>query len=212
MIATALLGLLALSGCNRHEAADYFPLAPGARRVMRVYTRTIAGKDTTDTTEVRIVEVVRGEQELPPLGKVWVVETPRDSGRPTYTYFRKHEDGVVQVLPMPDKKPPVELLYLSLPLAKGLKWYDTKSRREMMEVVAQESVAVEAGRFPDCFEVVVRSTKSDWVMSQWFAPNVGAVKWENHATWTGKDGVRRDLYRRAELIAYQLPDKAAGPR
>ena len=199
--------LLALAGCNRPELADYFPLTPGARRIMRIETRMISGRDTTDTVQVRTVEVVHGEKELPRLGKVWVVESPRDTGRPLYSYFRKHDDGIIQVLPTQDSTPQ-ELLYLSLPLVKGLKWYDTKERREVIEVVARETVAVEAGRFPDCFQVRVSSTGADWTMCQWLAPDIGPVKWENRAAWTGKDGVRRELLRKAELVSYLVPKKA----
>jgi len=205
--AVAIGGLVILAGCNRPELADYFPLVPGAQRIMRVHTMMVAGTDTSETTRVRLVQVVRGEKELPGIGKVWVVEAPRDSGQPAYTYFLKHDDGVIQVLPMQDRKP-VELLYLALPLSKGLKWYDTKDQREMMEVVAKETVAVAAGKFPDCFQVLVTSTKADWSMRQWLAPDIGPVKSENRAAWTGKDGVKRSLVRTTELVSYLVPKKA----
>ena len=186
---------------------DYFPLEPGAKRIMRVHQRLIAGKDTTETTQVRPVEVVQGERDIPGLGKVRVVEAPRDSGPSNYTFFRKQDDGVMQLLPGREGKPPMEMLYLMLPLAKGLKWYDTKAQREMMEVTAKESVTVDAGSYPDCFEVVVTSTKMDWSMRQWLAPNIGAVRWENKASWVGKDGVNRQLIRTGELVEYQVPAK-----
>jgi hypothetical protein len=77
-----------------------------------------------------------------------------------------------------------------------------------MEVVARETVAVQAGTFPDCYQVRVTSTRADWSMSQWLAPDVGPVKWENRASWTGKDGVKRELLRQAELVSYLVPKKA----
>lgn len=204
----ALALALLLAGCEQPEPADYFPLAPGARRVMRVYTRLVTGRDTSETTATRLVEVVHGERDVPQLGRVWVVEAPRDSGRSTFTYFRKRDDGIIQVLPVPDRQP-VEMLYLALPLSRGLKWYDSRDRREVMEVLARDTVRVEAGTFPDCYEVTARSTRLDWTLRQWLAPDVGPVKWENRSAWTGKDGVRFELYRRAELVTYRTPDQPA---
>jgi hypothetical protein len=208
----ALSTLVALlASCCRQAPADYFPMKPGSKRIMRVYTRTIAGVDTNETTEVKIVEVVIGERELPAMGKCWVVESPRDSGRTAYSYFRKADDGVMQVVPAAEGKPPMEMLYLSLPLAKGLKWYGTKAQREMMEVVSEETVVVEAGTFTDCYQVLTTSTWADWTMRQWFAPNAGPVKWENHFAWTGKDGVRHELLKRAELVRLQVPTENHRP-
>jgi hypothetical protein len=194
------------TGCDRPEPADYFPLKAGAERVMKVYTRLVTNHDTSETTTTRLVEVVHGEKDLPQLGRVWVVEAPRDSARSTFTYFRKRDDGIIQVLPLPDRQP-VEMLYLALPLARGLKWYDSKDRREVMEVAGRDTVRVDAGTFPDCYEVRARSTRMDWTLRQWLAPDIGPVKWENRSAWTGKDGVRHELYRRAELVAYRFHDR-----
>jgi hypothetical protein len=208
LAALSMLAVL-LASCDRQAPADYFPLKPGSRRVMRVYTRVIVGADTTETTEVKIVEIVIGERDLPGMGKCWVVESPRDSGRPVYSYFRKVDDGVLQVVPVAKDSPPMEMLYLAVPLARGLKWYDTKAQREMTEVVAQDTVRVDAGTFPDCYEIVTTSTRADWMMRQWLGPNVGPVKWENRFAWTGKDGARRELLKRAELVKFQvLTDKS----
>jgi hypothetical protein len=198
--------LLVAAACNRQVPPDYFPLRAGQERKMRIFTRIVSGKDTTETTEVRVVEIVRGQKDLPGMGKCWVVESPRDSGRAMYSYFKKQEDGVVQMIPSGESRPPVEMLYLALPLAKGLKWWDTKAQREVMEVVAQDTVTVEAGTYPDCFEVVVRSTRLDWTMRQWMAPEVGPVKWENTARWTRKDGVKCEMFKRAELVTYTVPE------
>ena len=172
---------------------------------MRVFTRMVAGTDTTETTEVRVVEVVRGLKDVPGMGKCWVVESPRDTGRPVYAFFRKHDDGIIQLMQTDTTKPPVEMLYLALPLVKGLKWYDTKAQHEMMEVIAQETVKVRAGTYPDCYVVVVKSTHADWSMTQWLAPNVGAVKWENRAAWTDKDGAKHEMLKVAELVALKIP-------
>ncbi len=201
----AVFGLALLLACDRQAPADYFPLKAGQRRAMKVYTRLINGTDTTETTEVKVVEIVQGLKDVPGMGKCWVVETPRDSGGPLYSFFRKNEDGIIQLTPTSSDKPPVEMLYLALPLAKGLKWYDTKGQSEMMEVTAQETVKVQAGIYPDCYLVTVKSTRTDWSMTQWLAPNVGAVKWENRAAWTDKNGVRHELLKQAELVAFSVP-------
>jgi hypothetical protein len=196
---------LALLACDRQAPADYFPLKAGQQRAMKVYTRMIEGKDTTETTEVRVVEIVHGVKDVPGMGKCWVVESPRDTGRPLYSFFRKGEDGIIQLKPVGDDKPPLEMLYLALPLAKGLKWYDTKAQRELMEVTAQETVKVQAGAYPDCYVVAVKNTRADWSMTQWLAPNVGAVKWENRAAWTDKGGKRHEMLKLAELVAFNIP-------
>jgi len=197
--------LLLVQGCDRQAPADYFPLRAGQQRAMRVYTRLVQGNDTTETTETRVVEVVHGLKDVPGLGKCWVVETPRESGGAFFSFFRKHDDGVIQLVQTDANQPPLEILYLALPLVKGLKWYDTKAQHEVMEVVAQETVQVQAGTYPDCFVVSVRSTRSNWLMKQWLAPNVGAVRWENHAAWTERDGARHELLKQAELVALKLP-------
>jgi hypothetical protein len=204
-LTVAGLGFALLLACGRQGPADYFPLKAGQQRAMRVYTRIIQGTDTTETTEVKLVEVVHGLKEVPGMGKCWVVESPRDSGRSTYSFFRKRDDGIIQLMPTSTDKPPVEILYLALPLVKGLKWYDTKAQGEVMEVIAQETVKVKAGTYPDCYVVSVKSTRTGWSMRQWLAPEVGAVKWENHAVWTDKNGKRCEMFKLAELVAFKVP-------
>jgi hypothetical protein len=204
-LAAVGLGFALLLACGRQIPADYFPLKAGQQRAMRVYTRMIQGTDTTETTEVKVVEVVHGLKEVPGMGKCWVVESPRDSGRSTYSFFRKGDDGIIQLVPTSADKPPVEILYLALPLVKGLKWYDTKAQGEVMEVTAQETVKVRAGTYPDCYVVSVKSTRTGWSMTQWLAPDVGAVKWENHAVWTDKSGKRCEMLKLAELVAFKVP-------
>jgi hypothetical protein len=198
-------GLVLLLACDRQVPADYFPLKAGQQRAMKVYTRMIEGTDTTETSEVRVVEFVHGLKEVPGLGKCWVVESPRDTGQPSYSFFRKNDDGVIQLVQTSADKPPVEILYLALPLVKGLKWYDSKAQGEVMEVTAQETVKVRAGTYPDCYVVTVRSTRTGWSMTQWLAPNVGAVKWENQVTWTDKNGKTREVLKLAELVAFKVP-------
>ena len=62
-------GLVLLLACGRQVPADYFPLKAGQQRAMKVYTRMIEGTDTTETTEVRVVELVHGLQEVPGMGR-----------------------------------------------------------------------------------------------------------------------------------------------
>ncbi len=199
------LAFALLLACDRQLPADYFPLKAGQQRAMRVYTRMIQGTDTTETTEVKVVEVVHGLKEVPGMGRCWVVESPRDSGRSTYSFFRKGDDGIIQLMPTGAGKPPVEILYLALPLIKGLKWYDTKAQGEVMEVTAQETVKVKAGTYPDCYVVAVKSTRTGWSMTQWLAPEIGAVKWENRAVWTDKNGRPCEVLKLAELVAFRVP-------
>ncbi len=198
-----LAGLVVLSGCGQKKEPDYFPLVPGARKFMKVYSRKVVNSDTSETTQVRLSAVVRGEKELSGIGKVWVVESPRDSGPSTYAYFRKQPDAVIQVVPMKGRDP-LEVRYLSLPLSVGKSWYDTEEQREQFEVVAKETIELGGHFFPDCYKVAVISSKFDWAMHHWFAPDVGPVKWESRAVWT-KDGVEHELVRIAELVQYQLP-------
>ncbi len=199
------LGLVLLLACDRHEPADYFPLKAGQQRVMQVHTRMIEGTDTTETTQVKVVEVVHGLKDVPGMGKCWVVESPRDTGQSSFSFFLKNDDGIIQLVQTSAEKPPVEILYLALPLVKGLKWYDTKAQGEVMEVTAQETVKVRAGTYADCYVVAVKSTRAGWNMTQWLAPNVGAVKWENRAAWTDKSGKRCEVLKRAELVAFKVP-------
>jgi hypothetical protein len=165
----------------------------------------IEGTDTTETTQVKVVEIVHGLKDVPGMGKCWVVESPRDTGESSYSFFLKNDDGVIQLVQTSTEKPPVEILYLALPLVKGLKWYDTKAQGEVMEVTAQETLKLRAGTYPDCYAVAVRSTRAGWSMTQWLAPNVGAVKWENRAAWTNKSGKRCEVLKLAELIAFKVP-------
>jgi hypothetical protein len=197
--------LALLLACDRHEPADYFPLKAGQERVMKVYTRVIEGADTTETTQVKVVEIVHGLKDVPGLGRCWVVESPRDTGQSSYSFFLKNDDGIIQLMQTDPEKPPVEILYLALPLVKGLKWYDTKAQGEVMEVTAQETLRLGAVTYPDCYAVAVRSTRAGWSMTQWLAPNVGAVKWENRAAWTDKSGERCEVLRLAELVAFKVP-------
>jgi hypothetical protein len=207
-IAIAAVLVLLAAGCGvQREEHDYFPLVRGARRFMRLDTKEVVDGETTHTSGVRPVSIVHGERDVPGVGKVWVVETPRDSGTGQFAYYRKDKDGVTQIVPLKDRKP-TEIRYLSFPLYKGKKWFDTERQRETFEVVAVETLELEGGTFPDCYKVAVLSTEVDWAMHQWFAPDVGPVKWESRAAWE-KDGKRNEVYRKAELILYQVPSDAA---
>jgi hypothetical protein len=42
-------------------------------------------------------------------------------------------------------------------------------------------------------------------MTQWLAPNVGAVKWENRDVRIDKSGKKREMLKRAELVALRVP-------
>lgn len=192
----------------RQQPDDYFPLIEGARTYMAVTTRRVTDFDTSEQTEVRLMSEVLGEREIRTLGRVWVIQTPRDSGVSMLSYFRRDEGAVVQLVPVRGRQPMV-MRYLVQPLKVGLQWYDNESRNELFHVVARERVEVPAGRFENCFKIAIVSQRADWAMHQWFAPGTGQVRWESRASWA-KDGVRHEIVRTAELVLRQLPESGSG--
>ena len=94
------------------------------------------------------MERVAGEEEVAGLGRVWVVESPRDSGEPTRSYFRRNEDAVMQVFYGKDSQP-VELTFLSLPLTPELQNAMSRSAEGLIETVHPDgSVSIDLqGRF-----------------------------------------------------------------
>jgi hypothetical protein len=200
-----LVLLLLVAACGRPELADYYPLAAGASRTLRLHSCTIAGSDTAARESADIVELVRGEREVPGLGRVWVVETRRDTHQPAYAFFRRHDDAIIQLVPSTQEKPPTEISYLLFPLARGLRWYDTRAHAQVMEVTGLDTVDVPAGRFANCYQVLVTGIRRQWTMRQWFAPDVGLVKWEQQAFWFDPDSVPHELRRTAVLIEYVPP-------
>ncbi len=198
-----------LAGCGGYDNADYFPLAAGAERTMKVRTQAAVGAETTSTEAVRVEERVRGLEEVPGLGRLWVVEYALDSGPPAVSFFRRTEDAVTQVVPG-DTGEPSELTLLSLPLTVGLKWFDTERRDLVMEVVALDTLVLGNDTFPDCFEVVTRGPGSDSARL-WLAPNIGAVKWERYRSFRREDGRQVGIVQRAELVEYR-PGQVEWPR
>lgn len=197
------MALVMLLGCRRTGGVDYFPLVAGTKSYMKIVTRTVTGSDTSWKSEVRLVSVVLGMKRIPGLGRVWVIQTPHDSGTVTHAYFRRTPKSVLQLIPRKGR-PPAELLFLSLPLEKGKRWYDSQEKQQTFEVVGQETLRLEAGVFPDCFKIASVHSEIDWAMHQWFAPGVGPVKWESRLVRT-KSGVRQEQYQVAELVRYEKP-------
>jgi len=198
--AAALVGVI---GCPKQRGPDYFPLVAGAKTYMSVYTREVVDAETTERTRVKLTASVRGEEDIPDVGRLFVVEAPQDSGPPIISYFRKERSRLVQVVPVRGK-PPMEMAYLEYPLEVGKSWFDTERQRQQFQVVARETVTVKAGTFPDCYKLAIISTGVDWAMHQWLAPGVGPVKWENRASWT-RDGKTHEVVNIAELVEYRLP-------
>jgi hypothetical protein len=194
MLSVALLGQCA------HQHADYFPLKERSRRVMRVYQRVVVGRDTTETTSVGLVEAVRGQDDIPGIGRAWVVETPYDSARMTKYFYVVKGDSIFQVVPGRGGAPE-RVLYLLMPLKVGAKWSDSKDQREQSEVVTRDSVAVPAGTFRDCFKVVTTGVHVDLVTEKWLAPGVGVVKRLKQQTWS-RDTLTYSLLREEELVEY----------
>jgi len=197
---TGLMVVLWVVGCGRQP--DYFPLAKGAVRVMKVYERRVVGADTSETTQVRVVEAVLGEKEVPGLGKVWVVEAPLDSGRSTRYFYQMRPDSVLKFVPGRGGRPE-QMLFLLMPLKVGKKWYESDKEREVSEVVANEPVAVAAGTFPSCFKVVTTAARVDLKVESWLAPGVGVVKRDKRLTWM-QDSVRHELFSSEELVEYRV--------
>lgn len=200
--------VLLFASCGGHEESDYFPLVKGSERTMRLWTRVVAAGETTATEEVRVVEQVLGEEEIPGVGQVWVVVVPNDSGGPTRSLYRRTEDAVMEVSFGEDSQP-VEITLLSLPLTPGLRWYDTERQGQVSEVVARDTLAVGQDTFPDCYAVLTRGPLGDSARL-WLAPDVGPVQWERCWALTGRDGKRIDVVQRAELVKYERP-REVGP-
>jgi len=195
----AAAGLAVWCGCAQRQP-DYFPLVPGAARVMRISQKVVTSVGSSETTYVATVEVVRGERDVPAMGRVWVVESPSDSAR---FFYRRSGDSVFVIQPGRGGRPrPV--LYLLLPLRVGKRWHDTGAEAAERVVEAQEDVSVPLGRFEGCYRVVTTHQEIDMRVATWFAPGVGVVKRERRLVW-GADSLRREIERLEELVEYRLP-------
>lgn len=192
-------GAVIWSGCVRRQP-DYFPLVSGAVRVMKVRQKVTTPSGTGETTFVAAVEVVRGERDLPQMGRVWVVESPADSAR---FFYRRSGDSIFEIQPGRGGRPK-PVLYLLLPLRVGKRWHDTGAEEAERVVEVLEDVAVPLGRFADCYRVVTTHEDFDMKVATWFAPGVGVVRRERRLSW-GADSLRREVERVEELVEYRLP-------
>lgn len=192
-------GLAVWSGCGRSQP-DYFPLVPGAVRVMKIRQRVVTPAGAAETSYVAAVEVVRGEKDVPQLGRVWVVESPSDSAR---FFYRRSGDSIIEIQPGRGGRPK-PVLYLLLPLRVGKRWHDTGAEAAERVVEALEDITVPLGRFEACYRVVTTHEDFDMMVATWFAPGVGVVKRERRLAW-GQDSLRREVERVEELVEYRLP-------
>jgi hypothetical protein len=199
-----ITALVLFVGCHR-QRLDFFPLVPGAVRIMKVYEHKIAGRDTTAQTEVRVTEVVMGLKDVPQLGKVWVIEAPLDSGKKTVYFYDRRGDTIFKIVPGRGGKPE-RILYLRLPLRIGDRWYESDAERELTEVVAIDSVDVPAGKFQNCYKLETKSNKVDFQRTLWLLPGLGAVKREKIQRWRRGDTMF-ELFQREELVEYQVIKK-----
>lgn len=199
-----ITALVLFVGCRR-QRLDFFPLVPGAVRIMKVYEHKIAGRDTTAQTEVRVTEVVMGLKDVPQLGKVWVIEAPLDSGKKTVYFYDRRGDTIFKIVPGRGGKPE-RILYLRLPLRIGDRWYESDAERELTEVVAIDSVDVPAGKFQNCYKLETKSNKVDFQRTLWLLPGLGAVKREKIQRWRRGDTMF-ELFQREELVEYQVIKK-----
>ncbi len=196
--------ILGLGDCTRRNI-DFFPLIPGAVRIMKVYERKVVGKDTTQSSEVKVVEVVKGLKKMPELGKVWVVEAPLDSGKSVNHFYERYDNTIFKIVPGRGGKPE-RIVYLIQPLKVGGTWFDSEAERELTEVVAQESVAVPAGVFRNCYKVFTQSKRVNFQQTLWLAPGLGVVKREKVQRWE-KGDTNYELYRLEELVEYRVMKK-----
>ncbi len=199
-----ITALVLFVGCRR-QRLDFFPLVPGAVRIMKVYEHKIAGRDTTAQTEVRVTEAVMGLKDVPQLGKVWVIEAPLDSGKKTVYFYDRRGDTIFKIVPGRGGKPE-RILYLRLPLRVGDRWYESEAERELTEVVAVDSVDVPAGKFQNCYKLETKSNKVDFQRTLWLLPGLGAVKREKIQRWQRGDTMF-ELFQREELVEYQVIKK-----
>ncbi len=200
-IATVVLVFLGVVGCSR-RVSDFFPLIPGAVRIMKVYEQRVIGQDTARWERVMVTEAVRGEKNIPGVGKVWVVEAPVDSTHFTVYYFEKKADTVFKIIPGRGGRPE-RIVYLLQPLVVGKNWYDSDEERERFEVVAQESVSVPAGDFHNCFLIRTISERVNFQQNLWLVSGLGVVKREKHQVWQRGDTFC-ELFRREELVEYRV--------
>lgn len=190
-----------LVGCGSRPP-DYFPLKPRTQRVMEVRERRVVGAETTSVIQVEIIETIKGMKDIPGIGRAWVVEAPFDSGRTVNYYYVQSADSILMVVPGRGGRPE-RVLYLLLSLRPGLRWYDSDEKREINEVVAQETVRVPAGTFAGCFRVVQRSLRVDNRVEKWLAPDVGLVKRVRHLSWSD-DSLHHTVLREERLVEYRV--------
>ncbi|MGB9742524.1 MAG: hypothetical protein ACP5JB_03600 [candidate division WOR-3 bacterium] len=201
IIAGLLLLLPPLTTCQR-RTADFFPLIPGAVKIMEVTERRIAGTDTTSRQEVRVAEVIKGVKNIPDLGKVWVVEVPLGNGKSILNYYQRHGDTIIKFVP--DRTGHAErIVYLVQPLTIGQRWFDSPEKREETRVTACEPVTVPAGSFAQCFRVETRSTRVNFHQTIWLASGLGVVKRQKSQTWTRGDTTFA-LYQEEQLVEYRI--------
>lgn len=193
--------LLIVTTCRR-KVSDFFPLIPGAVKIMEVTERQIIGVDTITRHEVRVTEVVHGQNQIPNLGKVWVVEAPLGNGRSTIYYYDRSGDTILKLVP--DRTGNAErIVYLIQPLTVGQKWFDSNEKREETEVVACEPVTVPAGSFTQCFRLETKSNRVKYQQTLWLASGLGVVKRTKFQTWSRGD-TNFELFRQEELVEYRI--------
>ncbi len=198
------ISLLSLLECSKRQT-DFFPLVPGAVRVMQVYEEKVVGKDTTVSEETKVTEVVKGRKKIPQLGDVWVVEAPLTAGKSTVYFYECSGDTIFKIVPGRGGRAE-RIVYLIQPLAIGKKWFESEAKRELNEVVALESVSVPAGVFQNCYKVQTISRQVNFQQYLWLVPGLGVVKREKRQTWTQGD-TTWSLLRKEDLVEYRVMSK-----
>jgi hypothetical protein len=201
IIAGLVLSALLAITCQR-RVSDFFPLVPGAVKIMEVTERRIAGTDTISRQEVRVAEVVKGIKDIPGLGKVWVVEVPLGNGKSTIYYYERSGDTIFKLVP--DRTGKAErIVYLIQPLNLGQRWFDSADKREESEVAACEPVTVPAGSFDRCFRIETRSNRVNFRQTLWLASGLGVIKRQKSQTWNRGD-TTFELFQEEQLVEYRI--------
>lgn len=174
-----LLPVIALIiSCGGDEAENFFPLAVGnVWNYDLLYT--MMGVDTTEYTGTSTTEIIQEttldnnvdvfEQVTT---TVWDDTTVMVNSVDT-TYIQETEDYILIYYDLADTEPDTSLV---LPIEEGNTWtvYADTTDTLTAEVIGQEDVAVTAGTYIDCWDIMYTSLGQ--TQDDWFAPDVGVVR------------------------------------
>ncbi len=169
--------VFALAGCE-NVRANFMPLAPGNSWTYRVRIVVPTPADTGNAPRpvretvrapirVKARRVLRSTSEADPTRR-YTVEEP--GGETTWSVFER------TVMRSAGRTTTIVLQH---PPFVGAGWMDSGpgGREVYCKVVAREDVRTPAGFFGDCIAVRREAKDRSSIVTQWFAPGVGIVKW-----------------------------------